>query len=587
MNALERARLSLEQGRIAEGEALCAAALAADPDHLEALRILAQAAAMRRDFATAIRFAERAARLAPKSGEVQFELGRLLNAAGRYADAERILRPVARTYRDVAEPRLALAYALVKQQQHGEACAELRKLLERFPSHAEAWFNLGNVHRAAGQFADAARAFRRAATLQPGNPDPSINLGVALAQDGRVDEARAVLEESLSRHAGHPDVLNNLGLVDRAAHRPAAALARFDAVLAADPGHAGARLNRAIVLAEAGRTEEARAEAAALLRAYPDDLDALFFAAPIDLAEGKFAAGWRRYGWRIARQEWLAATGALADTPVPPREALRDRAVKLRGEQGPGDVLFFLRFAPLLEGVVRGIVVDVDPRIAALLASHPVLSPAGEASDDAVTLLVGDLPLVTSLEPVPPLRLVPDAARVESLRAALAAVGPPPYVGVTWEAGTRWALQRQPGAAPFKRIAPDRLGALLREVPGTLVSLQRSPQRRDAASFERAVGRPVADLSRVNNDLRDALAAVSLLEDYVGVSNTNLHLRASLDRPARVLVTQPAEWRWMRAGDASPWFPGFRLYRQAMDGGWDEALGRLGRDLRDRRGGAA
>ncbi|HLB16645.1 MAG TPA: tetratricopeptide repeat protein [Burkholderiales bacterium] len=581
-SALDRARRSVEEGRVAEGEALCAEALAANPNDVEALQILGHAAAMRRDYGAALRFLEKAANLAPRSGEVQFDLGRLLLAAERYADAEEVLRPVAKTHRDIPEPRLALAYALLKQRKHEDATAELRKLLERFPSHAEAWFNLGNVHRALGRFADAARAFRRAAALQPENPDPWINLGVTLAQDGQVDDARAVLEECLSRHPRHVDVLSNLGLVQRAAHRRAAALAGFDAALAIEPTHAGARLNRAIVLAEMGRTGEARAEAEALLERAPHDPDALFFPAPLDLAEGEFAAGWRRYGWRLARQDWLAEIGARPDAPVPPREALRGQTVRLRGEQGPGDTLFFMRFAPLLEGVARSLVLDADPRIVALVSGHPLFSAPGPESGNGVTLLVGDLPLVTSLEPMPPLRLVPDPARVASLSAALAAAGPPPYLGVTWEAGTRWTMQRQPGAAPFKRIAPDRLGSMLQAIRATPVSMQRSPRREDVASFEAALGRPLVDLSRVNDDLRDALAAVSLLDDYVGVSNTNMHLCASLGRAARVLVTQPAEWRWMKAGDASPWFPGFRLYRQATDGGWEDALARLGQDLRER-----
>jgi len=581
-NTLDRARRSLEEGRIAEGEALCAETLAANPNDVEALQILGHAAAIRGDYGAAIRFLEKAATLAPKSGGLQFDLGRSLLAAERYADAERVLRPVARTHRDVAEPRLALAFALLKQRKHEEAIAELRKLLERFPSHAEAWFNLGIVHRALAQFADAARSFRRAAVLQPANPDPWINLGVMLAQDGRGDDARAVLEECLSRHPRHPDVLNNLGQVERAAYRPAAALARFDAVLAIEPAHTGARLNRAIVLAETGRTAEARAEVADLLKQVPDSPDALFLPAPMDLAEGKFAAGWQRYGWRLARQNWLAEIGARPDEPVPPQAALRGQTVRLRGEQGPGDILFFLRFAPLLDGVARSLVLDTDPRVTALVAGHALFSAPGHESENAVTLLVGDLPLVTSLEPVPPLRLLPDPARVASLRTALMAAGPPPYIGVTWEAGTRWTLQRQPGAAPFKRIAPGRLGAMLQGRRATLVSMQRAPRREDIANLESSLGRPLADLSHVNHDLRDALAAVSLLDDYVGVSNTNMHLCASLGRAARVLVTQPAEWRWMKAGDASPWFPGFILYRQTMDGSWEEALTRLERDLRER-----
>jgi hypothetical protein len=58
-----------------------------------------------------------------------------------------------------------------------------------------------------------------------------------------------------------------------------------------------------------------------------------------------------------------------------------------------------------------------------------------------------------------------------------------------------------------------------------------------------------------------------------------MHLRAGLGRAARVLVPCPPEWRWMARGGASPWFPGFCLYRQRGDGDWDGALAALRRDL--------
>jgi hypothetical protein len=71
-----------------------------------------------------------------------------------------------------------------------------------------------------------------------------------------------------------------------------------------------------------------------------------------------------------------------------------------------------------------------------------------------------------------------------------------------------------------------------------------------------------------------------LLDDYVAVSNTNVHLRQSLGLPSRVLLPMPPDWRWMHAGAESPWFPGTRIYRQAADGTWDEALGGLAGDLK-------
>jgi hypothetical protein len=36
----------------------------------------------------------------------------------------------------------------------------------------------------------------------------------------------------------------------------------------------------------------------------------------------------------------------------------------------------------------------------------------------------------------------------------------------------------------------------------------------------------------------------------------------------------------MVSGEESPWFPGFRIYRQGTDGDWGEPLARLAGDLR-------
>jgi hypothetical protein len=99
------------------------------------------------------------------------------------------------------------------------------------------------------------------------------------------------------------------------------------------------------------------------------------------------------------------------------------------------------------------------------------------------------------------------------------------------------------------------------------------------ARFAELIGRPVHDWSDLNEDLEAMLAALSLIDDYVGVSNTNMHLRVAAGRTARVLVPVPAEWRWLQHGRSSPWFPGFAIYRQTLEGDWAPALAELERDL--------
>ena len=168
------------------------------------------------------------------------------------------------------------------------------------------------------------------------------------------------------------------------------------------------------------------------------------------------------------------------------------------------------------------------------------------------------------------------------MAARLRAFGPPPYIGVTWRAGLlpEEAEDHRGKAVWVKRAPNEALGGLLRPLRASIVILQRKPDPAERAAFVAALGREPLDASDTNDDLRDALALLSLLDEYIGVSNTNMHLLAGLPgRGARVLIQQPPEWRWGTEGNSSPWFPAFALYRAAQQTGWDEALDRLRHDL--------
>ena len=74
---------------------------------------------------------------------------------------------------------------------------------------------------------------------------------------------------------------------------------------------------------------------------------------------------------------------------------------------------------------------------------------------------------------------------------------------------------------------------------------------------------------------------MAVVDDYVGVSNLNTHLRAAVGGGMRVLVPFPPEWRW-GLHDRSPWFPAMRVYRQEPGGSWEAALRDLAGDLKAR-----
>ncbi|HEX7219480.1 MAG TPA: tetratricopeptide repeat protein [Burkholderiales bacterium] len=428
---------------------------------------------------------------------------------------------------------------------------------------------------AGGDPAKALGYARRAHELSRRNPDYLNTLGVAHAESGDLAQAEAALRRAVKLKPDHVDAVVNLGKVLEKNEDLPGALKSYRHAYALAPRFPKLAATLARVYRECGRAADARA----LLTA-TDSEDLLIAAASCDFElDGEAAAIARLRG---ARPEWRAARQALAHLLLSTghwREGWRlyrnakpkiGAHVHLRGEQGIGDVLFFMRFVPMLRS--RGVTVSIACEKKLL----PILEGAREyRGEEAIP--IGDLPLILDTEETPPAwpLAVPEKASLERF-------GPPPYLGVTWRAGTdlgrRAEFGNDPGAL-MKAIAPALLGRALRGWPGTLIVLQRGARAGELEDFRSSGGQAVTDLSPLGDDLPALLAVLAALDEYVGVSNANMHLLAGIGKTARVLVPYPGEWRWMRRAGPSPWFPGFELYRQPQSRDWSSALQELRGDL--------
>jgi Flp pilus assembly protein TadD len=407
--------------------------------------------------------------------------------------------------------------------------------------------------------------------------------GFALSRLGEHEAAVGELAAAVERSPRDAMLQTGLGMVLLLLDRLPEAEAALRRALAVAPGDAEALANLSLVLRSRGDFAGAERAARQALATRPRQLEARINLAYALLAQGKYAEGW-------------AAHSAPPDAGVNPRSPATNPVVAhdtalpaagapiiLHGEQGLGDILFFLRFAPDLQRRGHPLAFWGDPRLHPLLArtglfQHFLKPEAVPGPGIAVTWL-GDLPrLLGAVEEArfpAPLAIGVDPARRDRMRVRLESFGPPPYVGLTWRAG----IERRGTLGLSKRLPPAELGGALKDVKATWVSLQREPDAGDARRLADAAGAPLHDASFVNGDLDDALALLDLLDDYAGVSNTNTHLRAATGRSARVLVPWPPEWRWLERAGRSPWFPAMALYRQEASGDWSGALARLAADL--------
>jgi hypothetical protein len=259
-------------------------------------------------------------------------------------------------------------------------------------------------------------------------------------------------------------------------------------------------------------------------------------------------------------------------------ETIRRGSLRLVAEQGLGDILFFLRFAvPLREAGVR-LAFSGDARLHPMLRRTGLFTefdagPGAPSKGGKPEILTADLPLVVDVACPPPLQLAADPERAARWKSELEALGPRPWIGVTWRAGT----PRDILAHGLEKTVPmEAFFGAVRKLGGTVVAIQARPTPEELAGASQALQAPVRDLSRMNEDLEDALALLSVLDRHVGVSNTNMHLAAGLGAGADVVVPFPPEFRWGAAGTVSPWFPGFRVHRQEPRGDWAAALSEIG-----------
>ena len=519
----------------------------------------------------------------------------------------------------LVEARLNAARALQESGRVAAAAQRYREALQLAPDRIDALRSCALGLQQVGDAQAALEAFR---LLVEATPDDAIARGrfaLALETSDRGDEALREIAAALRLPGPHPEVHNVHGILLLHRQRWSEAAEEFRRAASLESSMGEARVNLSIALLRLGDREGALAQLRQAKASASRDVPVLARLAAIngelgesreciELAEravslspflpdahatlaiellrtGALERGWREHLYRPTRGIDLFERVSRGEYPPPLPSPLAGRDLLIVNEQGIGDMFFFLRYAkPLADAGARLHMLGLDPRIeGAVRRSLPIETwPEGRAVPPGVlTLYAGDLPaFVRPLGAAgfcDALSLAPLPGRVAPMRERL---GPTrlPRIGIAWRAGTQSGFGPGGQAVLVKEISPRALGEALAGLEFEFISIQRLPDGDSTRELEEGLGARVVDCSDVNSDIEDMIALLSLLDDYVGVSSTNVHLRAALGGGGRILVPFPPDWRWQYAG-RSPWFERFATYRQQRDGDWSGALRELRQDL--------
>jgi tetratricopeptide (TPR) repeat protein len=503
-------------------------------------------------------------------------------ASGDVRRAEALCRKIVDAGPEAGARAMSLLAAIAADDgrvEEGLAWAQRARRTD--PRAASPAYVTGRLLQEAGRLQEAEASYREAVALDPGHARAYNNLGCVLHMQGRLDDALAAYRRALDLDASLPQANQNYASIVRDAGALERAAEQYRQAARADPGDALAFNDLGNTLRELGRHREALEAFERAIAIDPQLAQAHFSRAFVLLLLGDYAAGWREYDWRWRLSAFNAPVRRFAQ-PMWDGQPLPAGTVLLHAEQGLGDTLQFVRYAPLVAERCQGVILESQPELAPLMhgvAGVGRVVARGEPLPpfDAHAPLMS-LPGVfgTTLETVPwsgaYVRASPERAARWDLNGH--AGGARLRVGLVW-AGRPQQWDDRKRSLPLAHLAP------LAAVPGVaFFSLQVGEAAAQASSPP--PGMRLIDLTSRIADFADTAALVSRLDLVVTIDTSVAHLAGAMGAPVWVLVAHAPDWRYHLAREDQPWYPSMRLFRQERDGDWSGAIARLAEALAQR-----
>jgi Tfp pilus assembly protein PilF len=449
------------------------------------------------------------------------------------------------------------------------------KALNINPKDVSVLVNLAKVELESKRMEIALSYIEKGFALDSDNVEVLQTYGSILLHMGKLEQSYVLYQKGLEINPDDPVTLSLLGVYYLYTGNLSRSKEIFIRSWEANPKDKNTLMNLSQIFLQEGNYTQAIEWLEKMLEVHPEVISTHHHLAVIYLGLFEWSKGWSEYAHREVHQ---LNPGAHKELP----QDLFGKRLFIRHEQGLGDELFFLRFLPELKRRGAWIAYMPRPKLYNLLKRSEYIDSLVYEDDELVNIdyhcFVGDLPYllgIDSIEKIP--ESLPLNIALNEMRAIESALisHKKPLIGVTWRGGV------QKLGYLSKEISLPDLIPYLRRLEGTIVVLQRNPSGEEKELLRNAFGEDWIDASDYNDDLEQMAFLMGVLDSYIAVSNTNVHIAGCIGKQCRILLPFPAEWRWgYGAGAFSPWYRSFPLYRQPAYGAdWSEVFERLIGDI--------
>lgn len=349
-------------------------------------------------------------------------------------------------------------------------------------------------------------------------------------------------------------------------------ISAFRRALELDRNRAATWFNLGTSLSDAGYARDAVEAYRTCLSLDPSNESAKYNLSRSLLLLGEWQEGWKLYEARGRKSNPLYAPLEFERwNGEPPGKYV----LVLTTEQGIGDAIQFVRFAPLLRRAGYEVLLWAPPLLGPLLKQVNGIGPVFTGSQLRITgspvkwAPLMSIPAICGLTP----QTVPSAPYIrvaaESVDNWGRKIGGHGFkIGIIWQGNTAHKRDKRRSI----RLAELHPLAHIPEV--RLISLQKSPGSAQIAetSFGSSIETYLDDTDMRAESLLETAAIMSHLDLVISVDTMPAHLAGALGRPVWLMLDDCPDWRWMLDSPTTPWYPAMRLFRQPTAGDWHSVV---------------
>ena len=549
-----------------------------------------------------------ALRAAPNMLFALLSLGNLTIASGKYKLGMKYLKKAISCSPRHAPAHNALGNALFNIGENDLAKASYSRALELDPGFSDAFFNLGNIYLSEENYAGAIEVYKqcvalpapqadlynnmgvahleleqfkpameccvRAIELNPSRAETHFNLGRLLAKQKEHRRAIESFDRAIELNPEYAKAFHGLGSSRQALGQLAAAADAYRKALDIEPDYVDVISNLAAVLVLQG-SHEGITFFEKLVERQPDSAQAHWNLSTALLMRGDYLRGWHEYEWRWQWEEFTSPKRGFKQ-PQWQGEPLEGATILLHAEQGFGDTLQFVRYAPLVAQGGGRVVLEVQPGLKRFLQ---------HASGIAGCIALGDplpdfsyhcplmsLPAIfgTTIETVPP-------ALSDLLGESVFRSSRHNAKSDRLKVGLVWAGNPKHQNDALRSMSLANLLPLAKVEAVDFASLQKGPA--SAQTSEEYWPVHLEDSLSTAIDFFDTASVVANLDLVITVDTAMAHLVGAMGKPVWILNSHVPDWRWGLQSEITPWYPTARLFRKSASGGWGELMEHVASEL--------